>query len=106
MTTPDKTDKKIIPSPNEQRQEIRKECLIPVDYAVQDRIYKDFIQNISMGGAFIESPSPMEIGEQILMTFDWLDSYLPIKSKGTIVHKTRLGFGIKFDSPIHPPAQA
>ena len=94
---------------SEKRREERKACFIPVDYAVQDRIYKDFIQNINSNGVFVESFSGMNIGDigtKILMAFEWMNGNLPIKSKGTIVHKTKLGFGVKFDTPISLVAQA
>ncbi len=89
---------------NEKRREERKSCLIPVDYAAQDRIHKDFIHNISPNGAFVESPLKLDIGTIILMAFESMNAKLPVKSKGTIVHKTSLGFGVRFDSPIALPA--
>lgn len=83
----------------EKRDSERTACFIPVDYSAQDRIHKDFIQNISSSGVFIESRKIMEVGARILMTFDWLKNH-PVKSKGTIVRSSKLGFGVKFDSPV------
>ena len=89
---------------NDKRREERKKCFIPVDYATEDHLHKDFIHNISPNGVFVESPLKLDIGTKILMAFESMNAKLPIKSKGTIVHKTALGFGVQFDSPIALPA--
>ena len=83
----------------EKRDSERQACFIPIDYSAQDRIYRDFIQNISSSGVFIESKKIMDVGARILMTFDWLKNN-PIKSRGTIVRSSEQGFGVKFDSPV------
>ncbi len=103
MTSSNLTMKSTTENQREKRREERQPCFIPVDYAAQDRVRKDFIYNISPNGAFVESPSRVDIGTQILMAFEMMGAKLPVKSKGTIVHRTEFGFGVKFDSAISLP---
>ena len=87
-------------STKQRRSFPRTACFIPVDFAVKDRVYRDFIQNLSESGAFINSRASLNVGEEILMTFSWVDFHSPIKSKGKIVRTESRGFGVKFENPL------
>jgi hypothetical protein len=91
---------------SEKRSLTRTTCCIPVDYSVRDRVYRDFIHNVSQSGAYIESRQALEVGTQLLLTFPWINSDRPVKSKGTIVRTDPKGFGLKFSPPIRlfPPS--
>ena len=80
----------------DMRQSVRKGCHIPVNYATENRIHLDPIKNISKTGAFIETQTPLFIGEQIWMTFRMRGYYRPLKIKGEIVRANRLGVGIEY----------
>jgi Tfp pilus assembly protein PilZ len=66
------------------------------DYAVGDRFYRDFIQNISAGGAFIETSQTFSKGQKILMIFMSPDHQLPFKINGEIVRIHSDGIGVTF----------
>ncbi|MGD9260628.1 MAG: PilZ domain-containing protein, partial [Desulfobacterales bacterium] len=53
----------------DKRKGVRKTCNIPVNYASDNRVYSNHIRNISKGGVFIETQSPLVSGEEIYMTF-------------------------------------
>jgi Tfp pilus assembly protein PilZ len=81
----------------EKRTSVRKTCRIPVRYYYNERIFNNFIVNISRDGCFIETPKPLPIGENFLM-----DIYLggdadTIRIKGEVAHASRKGMGIEFE---------
>ena len=80
----------------EKRIGIRKPCDIPVNYAIDYRVYTNQISNISQSGLFIDTQKPLPAGEEIIMTFH-LDGFnKPLKIKGEIAHSTRQGIGVEF----------
>ena len=52
-----------------QRKYDRKEFSMIVDYSVNDRYYRDFIQDISESGLFIKTPQMFSAGQKVKMTF-------------------------------------
>ncbi|MFC1884456.1 PilZ domain-containing protein [Thermodesulfobacteriota bacterium] len=74
----------------------RKPFLTVVDYASPDRSYKDFIQNISPGGVFIETGIPFSVGQEISLAFPLPKSQKHIKIAGEVVHVEKEGIGVKF----------
>jgi Tfp pilus assembly protein PilZ len=80
----------------EQRRYDRKDFLKIIDYTVGDRFYRDFIQNMSAGGAFIETSETFSKGQKILMTFMSPDNQGPFKISGEIVRIHSDGIGVTF----------
>lgn len=76
----------------------RKSCLITVDYAVGDRAFKNYIQDISTSGAFIETSEFLPVGEEVKLTFSFSDTQEPFKIAGKISRSTKEGIGVKFSS--------
>ena len=80
----------------EKRDHIRRAVKIPVYYATYDRVYSNYIKNISQSGLFIETQRPLFVGEEILMTFRLEGFDKPLKIKGEVAHATRAGIGVEF----------
>ena len=80
----------------EKREEIRKSCDIPINYAARDRVYADQIKNISANGLFIETGKPFMEGDEVIMTFrlDGFDKSL--KLRGEIARTNQAGIGVAF----------
>ena len=78
------------------RKHLRKPFIMVVDYMMQDRIYKDFIQDISAGGLFIETNKPFSLGQDVTLTFPLPDHQEHIKITGEAVRTTPQGIGVKF----------
>jgi AICAR transformylase/IMP cyclohydrolase PurH len=95
MMTPDKA-----PAPAERRNLKRIKCIIPVDYVVKERAYRDFIENISREGAFISTKRPVSPGTELIMTFAWRKTGQFIKSNGIVIRKNRKGFAVVFPQPL------
>jgi Tfp pilus assembly protein PilZ len=80
----------------EHRQHLRKPCMISVDYSNQDRVYQDFIQNMSTSGLFIGTRESFGVGEEISMAFSIPDAKDAFKLTGKVVRSGLHGFGLKF----------
>jgi len=79
-----------------RRNQVRKPFLMAVDYSTQDHVYKDFIQDISTGGVFIQTHMPFTIGQEVSLTFPLPNYQKHIKIVGEIVRSTAQGVGVKF----------
>ena len=80
----------------QQRKYDRKDFLRIIDYSVDNRYYRDFIQDISEGGLFIETSNEFSVGKKILMTFVSPDYHTPFKVHGEIIRTHSNGIGVKF----------
>ena len=61
------------------RENPRKPCLINANYRVQNKDFKSYILDISIGGVFIETSEKFTIGQKVELNF------------------ALRGFGLKFD---------
>ena len=84
----------------ERRATIRRNCMIPVDYVVNSRAYRDFIENISQQGVFIGTKRPVSPGTELVLTFTWKQTGKLIKSSGIVIRKNRKGFAVIFPQPL------
>jgi len=80
-----------------KRRHTRKSCLITVDYSTPDRFYREFIQDISAGGLYIETREPLSKGEAISLTFSVPNSEVPIRLTGKIVRADESGIAVEFE---------
>ena len=80
----------------ERRKHVRKPFFMVVDYAAKGRTYKDFIQNISTGGVFIETRMPLYAGQKLAMSFPLPNCKKHVKITGKIVRTNVQGVGVKF----------
>jgi len=85
-------------SRNERRRHPRIACRIPVDYAVNERFYKQFIENISYGGALIQAHKAFFPRQEVSIAFLLPVSQDPIKGVAEIVWIGPGGFRVKFKS--------
>ena len=79
------------------REDPRKPCLINADYRIQDRNFKSYILDISIGGVFIETNEKFTIGQKVVLNFSLPNKTKPFKLTGTISWGSPRGFGMKFD---------
>ena len=84
----------------EQRNDRRIPCLVAVDYYDQRKIYRDFIQDLSRGGVFIETKESFEQGQKISLTFTLPSSQTHFKATGEIVRTSPKGIGIRFSNKL------
>ena len=79
-----------------RRKHARKPFLMAVDYSTQDYVYKDFIQDISAGGVFIQTHMPFTVGQEVSLTFPLPNYQKHVKVIGEVVRSTPQGVGVKF----------
>jgi Tfp pilus assembly protein PilZ len=84
------------------REDSRIPCFLPVDYSTRDRVYQDFINNLSNGGVFIETSSPFGIGQGLSLIFSLPSLGKTFKATGTIVRTEPDGIGVKFSKKLTP----
>jgi Tfp pilus assembly protein PilZ len=84
----------------EKRGDDRIPCLIPVDFSTQDRVYRDFIHNLSNGGVFIESREPFTKGQSVSLTFSAPNSQSHFKITGSIVRTEEKGIAVQFSKKL------
>ncbi len=84
----------------EQRGHSRIPCLIAVDYTTTQRVYRDFIHDLSKGGVFIETREPFQIGEIISLTFSLPNSQSHFKIAGKIIRSEEGGIAVQFDTKL------
>ena len=80
----------------EKRECARKDCSVPVRYISHNAICNDFVINICRNGCFIETLTPLLLGEEILMDIRFGDCDSPVRIRGEVVHINRIGMGIEF----------
>ena len=81
----------------DQRLHPRIPCAIVTEYQALNRLYKDTIKNISLGGAFIESTSHLPVNLEINQQFFFPNFEIPIRSNSKIIWATPNGFGVQFE---------
>ena len=67
-----------------------------LDFAVEGWAYQEFIRDISAGGLFIETRSPMAVGQDITLAFELPHTSEHVKIRGKIARVLPSGgFGVK-----------
>ena len=84
------------------REDSRIPCFFPVDYSTSNRMYQDFINNLSNGGLFIETSAALKVGQALHMIFTIPSLQKTFKISGTIVRTEQDGIGVKFDRKLTP----
>ncbi len=81
----------------ERRRHTRKPFITVVDFASQGRAYREFVQDISGSGVYIQTARPFSVGQDIVMTFPFPDSQKHVKITGRIARIDETGIGVQFD---------
>ena len=80
----------------EKREDIRRSCDIPVNYAANDRVYSNQITNISANGLFIETRQPLIGVDEVIMAFKLEGFDKSLKLRGAIARANQAGIGVAF----------
>lgn len=74
----------------------RYNCLVAVDYDVNEWAYQCFMRDISLGGAYVETNQKISIGQKMALTLSAPGQpQCPIK--GVVVRRDKMGVGIQFN---------
>lgn len=78
---------------SERRRTARVPVRIQIQYQTADQFFKDYIQNLSLGGIFIETDSPLSVGTHLRVQFCLPGMQEPISTDGVVVHRLHVGGG-------------
>jgi uncharacterized protein (TIGR02266 family) len=84
----------------DRREHPRVPCSIPVTCKTEGGVFKDFIGDISAGGAFIQTSETFSHGEHITLSLSFPDLKEPLKITGEVVWRAKQGIGVRFASPL------
>ena len=79
-----------------RRKHERVPFFMAVDYSTEDRFYKDYIQDISAGGVFIQTRMPFRAGQDVSLSFPLPGYQKYIAINGEVARVTPEGIGVKF----------
>ena len=80
------------------RENLRKACLINSSYTIQDRKFKSYILDISIGGVFVETNAKFPVGQDLLLKFSLPNHSQAFTFSGKIAWSSAKGFGVKFEN--------
>ncbi|MCP3955802.1 MAG: PilZ domain-containing protein, partial [Desulfobacterales bacterium] len=84
------------PPVNEKRRATRLNRLIEVDFSVDGRFFRGFINNLSETGAYVDTPEQLAVGREITIACPDIHTGGHIKRAGLIVRLTPTGIGVHF----------
>jgi Tfp pilus assembly protein PilZ len=84
----------------QNREDYREACFIPVDISAHDRVYRDFINNFSKSGAFVETRQPFAKGEPVCLVFSSPNGRRHYKVRGIVIRNEAKGVAVKFHQKI------
>jgi c-di-GMP-binding flagellar brake protein YcgR len=80
----------------ERRKQPRKQFINSVTIYVENQSCRGVIQNISMGGVYIESAGKFSVGQEISISYLKSKNSDEINAKGIVVRTDQKGFALKF----------
>ncbi len=80
----------------DKRKNPRISCDVKAWYTSNENFGQEYIKNISLGGAFVETPEIFSIGQAIRLKIPFSDQNKYVKVKGNIVRITPEGVGVEF----------
>jgi len=79
-----------------KRKHKREPFFMVADYSTENHVYRDYIQNLSAGGVFIETHMPFTSGQEVSLAFPLPNYEKYIKIIGEIARVTPQGIGVVF----------
>jgi len=79
-----------------RRKHEREPFFMVADYSTENRVYRDYIQNLSAGGVFIETHMPFTSGQEVSLAFPLPNYKKYIKIIGEVARVTHQGIGVVF----------
>jgi len=76
---------------SERRKHPRFPVRIRIEYRAADQFFTDYIQNLSLGGIFVETPEPLPVNTVLKVQFSLPSMRKPIVTDGIVVHAFQVG---------------
>jgi len=78
------------------RRHVRVDCFVSVDYTDSERVFKDYIEDISTSGVFIKTREVFSVGEEIVLSMSLSRDGSAFKIPATVVRAAPDGIGVRF----------
>ena len=88
----------------ERRRAARAPVTVRIHYATVDAMFSEFTRNVNEGGVFVETESPLEMDETVVLQFSLPGVEAPVHARGRVVRVQEPGSGapagmaIEFDT--------
>ena len=79
-----------------ERRHVRVDCFVSVDYTDSEKIFKDYIEDISTSGVFIKSREVFSVGEEIVLSMSLSREGSAFKIPAVVVRAAPDGIGVRF----------
>ena len=79
-----------------RRAHRRQDCLLTADCAVNGRLFRQFVQDISTGGMSIQVKGNFAVGQRLTLSFSFHPDDRPFRLEAEIVRVHEDGVGVKF----------
>ena len=90
------------PPVSEKRQVPRTNRLIEVDFAVDGKFHRGFINNLNETGVYIDTPVKFSVDQEIMISCPSIGTGGHVKRSGVIIRKTATGIAVRFgQDPQH-----
>ena len=83
-------------SSESERKHVRVDCFVSVDYTDSERVFKDYIEDISTSGVFIKTREAFSVGEEIVLSMSISREGSAFKIPATVVRAAADGIGVRF----------
>jgi Tfp pilus assembly protein PilZ len=80
----------------DSRKFFGKNKLLLANCVTMESVFNEYIQDLSSGGAFIQTTKKLSIGQEIAMTIALPNSRKTLKATGEIVRVSPKGVGVEF----------
>jgi len=75
----------------EKRKHPRFPVQIRIQYRAADQFFTDYIQNLSLGGIFVETAEPLPVNTLLKVQFSLPSMDVPVVADGLVVHSVQAG---------------
>jgi len=77
----------------------RRTCFLVADYVIENRVYRDFVCNLSLSGALINTSNRFPVGQKLVFVLTLVGGGI-FKTTASIARAAAIGVAIKFDLPL------
>lgn len=84
----------------ERRRSTRVDCDIKIGYTSNENFGSEFLRNLSMCGAFMETADPFVVGQPVRLTIPYTNGEQFAKINGTVNRIAEDGIGIEFANTL------
>jgi CheY-like chemotaxis protein len=84
-------------SSRNQRRHDRVDCIVAVDYDLDNWSHRSVVKDISLGGAYVETDQPATIGEEVMLVLSTFRPHRQCSIAGKVVRRDKGGIGVRFD---------